>query len=123
MKPKIVASIRNLDPGTPPSGLSELIGMLRRMDVTVFVRVEPMRDVLAPLVDCRPNGVVLDVEPLSGQPGRIAEVMAGFADRVRHLGSVLSVRGLPSVELLATAADAGFTHASVEIDRTLTLAA
>ena len=98
--------------------------MLRRMDVTVFVRVEPMRDVLAPLADCRPNGVVLDVEPLAGQPGRIPEVMSSFVDRVRHLGSVISVRGLPSAELLGVAAQAGFTHGSVEIERSLaTLAA
>ena len=122
-KPKIVAAIRNLDPGTPPSGLAELIGMLRRMDVTVFVRVEPMRDVLAPLADCRPNGIVLDVEPLGGQPRRIPEVMASFADRVRHLGSVMTVRGLPTADFLGAAAKAGFTHASVDIDRTLTLAA
>jgi hypothetical protein len=123
MKPKIVAAIRNLDPGTPPSGLAELIGMLRRMDVTVFVRVEPMRDVLSPLTDCRPNGVVLDVEPLNGHPGRIADVISTFAERVRHLGSVLAVRGLPSADLLGVAGKAGFTHGSVEIDRDLTLAA
>ena len=123
LKPKIVASIRNLDPGTPPSGLAELIGMLRRMDVTVFVRVEPMRDTLAPLADSRPNGIVLDVEPLSGQPARLPEVLNSFSERVRHYGSVLAVRGLPPGEMLGVAAKAGFTHASVETDRTLTLAA
>jgi hypothetical protein len=123
LKPKIVASIRNLDPGTPPSGLAELVGMLRRMDVTVFIRVEPMRDALAPLADSRPNGVVLDVEPLIGQPGRVSGVLAGFAERARRMASVLAVRGLGSPDQMAAAARCGFTHASLAQERSLTLAA
>jgi hypothetical protein len=123
LKPKIVTAIRNLDPGTPPSGLADLVGMLRRMDVTVFVRVEPMRDALAALADSRPNGVVLDVEPLAGQPGRIPDVLASFADRARRFASVLAVRGLTSPDQMAVAAGCGFTHASVEQNGALTLAA
>jgi hypothetical protein len=123
LKPKIVTAIRNLDPGTPPSGLADLVGMLRRMDVTVFVRVEPMRDALAALADSRPNGVVLDVEPLVSQPGRIPDVLASFADRARRFASVLAVRGLTSSEQMSAAAGCGFTHASVEQDGALTLAA
>jgi hypothetical protein len=123
LRPKIVTSIRNLDPGTPPGGLAELVGMLRRMDVTVFVRVEPMRDALAPLADSRPNGVVLDVEPYAAQPGRVPDLLASFAERAKPLASVLAVRGLSSPEMMAVALKAGFTHASVETERALTLAA
>ena len=122
LKPRIVAAIRNLDPGTPAGGLAELVGMLRRMDVTVFVRVEPMRDALAPVADSRPNGVVLDVEPYAGQTARIADLLGSFAERARRLASVVAVRGLTAPELMAAAHAAGFTHASQMQNRALTLA-
>ena len=119
----LAVAVTNVEPGTPRGCLAEAVAMLRRMDVTVLIRVSPVRDALAALELAKPHGTMLDLEPLTGHEDRIRQAAATFAPKAQRIGAITALRGSIGELTPAQAAAAGFTHWSTADAADVTLAA
>lgn len=98
--------------GTPPGRLVEVSGLIKSVTRGVMTRLHPGRDAVAPVRDCRLQGLTLDLEdlPPGADPTTVLREVAGQA---RGLSPSLIAQGLTEPKLRAAALEAGFTHAAM----------
>jgi L-asparaginase/Glu-tRNA(Gln) amidotransferase subunit D len=79
----------------------------------VLARVRPTLGALAAVKDCGLRGLILEAHGLGHTPAEIGPRLKAFADAAHGIAPNLIVHGLNTPDLVATAAAAGFTHASL----------
>ncbi|HYE44150.1 MAG TPA: hypothetical protein VEA44_00090 [Caulobacter sp.] len=112
----LLVELVDVDRGTPPGRLVEVVGLLRTLTRGVFVRGGLAKDALEPLRGARLAGVTLDAGDLAGDPSRLAAALLDFGRQARGLAPALAVQGLPAEDYFAVADVAGMTHAAVRAE-------
>ena len=112
VKPSLI-EIADLEPGVPPSRLLETVSLLKPFCMGVLARVRPSHGALAAVKNCGLRGLVLEAHGLGNTPAELAPRLKAFADAAHGITPNLIVHGLNAPGLIATAAAAGFTHASL----------
>ncbi|WGM39280.1 hypothetical protein [Caulobacter sp. NIBR1757] len=109
----LLVELNDVDRGTPPGRLIEVVGLLRTLTRGVFVRGGLSKDALEPLRGARLAGVTMDVADLTGDASKLAASLLDFGRQARGLAPAVAVQGLPSEDYFAVADVAGMTHAAV----------
>ncbi|MDO9335019.1 MAG: hypothetical protein Q7T61_01335 [Caulobacter sp.] len=109
----LLVELNDVDRGTPPGRLIEVVGLLRTLTRGVFVRGGLARDALEPLRGARLAGVTMDASELTSDASKLAASLLDFGRQARGLAPALAVQGLPSDDYFAVAEVAGMTHAAV----------
>lgn len=116
----LLVELNDVDRGTPPGRLIEVVGLLRTLTRGVFVRGGLAKDALEPLRGARLAGVTMDVADLAADASRLAASLLDFGRQARGLAPAVAVQGLPSDDYFAVAEVAGMTHAAVRGAQTTT---
>lgn len=111
----LLVELIDVDSGTPPGRLVEVVGLLRTLTRGVFVRSGLARDALEPLRGSRLSGVTLDAGDLATDPARLASSLLEFGRQAKGLAPAMAVQGLPSEDYFAVAEVAGMSHAAVRV--------
>ncbi|MBX3479260.1 MAG: hypothetical protein KF842_02595 [Caulobacter sp.] len=109
----LLVELADVDSGTPPGRLVEVVGLLRTLTRGVFVRGGLARDALEPLRGSRLSGVTLDAGELASDPSKLAAALLDFGRQAKGLAPAVAVQGLPSEDYFAVAEVAGMSHAGV----------
>ncbi len=109
----LLVELNDVDRGTPPGRLIEVVGLLRTLTRGVFVRGGLSRDALEPLRGARLAGVTMDAAELTNDASKLAASLLDFGRQARGLAPAVAVQGLPSDDYFAVAEVAGMTHAAV----------
>ena len=109
----LLVELNDVDRGTPPGRLIEVVGLLRTLTRGVFVRGGLAKDALEPLRGARLAGVTMDAAELTNDASKLAASLLEFGRQARGLAPAIAVQGLPSDDYFAVAEVAGMTHAAV----------
>jgi GGDEF domain-containing protein len=109
----ILVELIDVNRGTPPGRLVEVVGLLGTLTRGVFVRGGLEKDALEPLRGSRLSGVTLDIGDMANDPSRLASSLLDFGKQARGLAPAIAVQGLRSDDYFAVAEVAGMSHASV----------
>lgn len=104
----------DIDRGTPPGRLAEVVGLLSRMGRGVLARLQPSRDALAPVKGARMTGLTLDFSDFNVQTPQAEALLQTMGMQMRGKAGVLIAQGLGHPDQVKMAEAAGFTHAGLK---------
>lgn len=109
----MLVELIDIDRGTPPGRLTEVIGLVGRMARGVLARLHPSRDALAPVKGARLTGLTLDFTDFNVQTPQAEALLQTMGMQMRGKAGVLIAQGLGHPDQVKMADAAGFTHAGV----------
>jgi hypothetical protein len=113
LKTSVVVELVDVDKGTPISRLTEVAGLVASICRGVFIRVQPTRDMLAPVRGFRPLGLCVDGGDMAEDDAEAAGQLLNFGEQAIGAAPLLFAQGLPNDGFFQVAEVAGLTHASV----------
>jgi hypothetical protein len=113
LKTSVMVELVDVDKGTPISRLTEVAGLIASICRGVFIRVQPTRDMLAPVRGFRPLGVCLDGGDLAEDDAEAASQLLNFGEQALGAAPLLFAQGLPNDGFFQVAEVAGLTHGAV----------
>lgn len=123
LKTNLIVELVDVSLSTPGSTLTEVAALLGQLCRAVFIRLQPAKDMMAPVRIIRPQGLTLDAADLGQTDADIAAAIIAFGEQARHQAPMLAVQGLPAEGFFHVAQVAGLTHAGMRADAVTILAA